>query len=280
MNRRIAAAVGLLSLGLAACTSSSSNGFGGEPTDNGDEPSLVLRIEEEGGFVPVEYMFTRQPTVVWMSDGSVYMQPAMIEIYPSPIQTGYQVAKLDSSVIDDLRAAARDAGLDKDGDLPPDESGGAVADASTTVFIYVDEDGTEHRVSAYALGFMDETPERQALMEMRDKATDLASFNGGADVDMDIQPADRIRIGVKAYTPIEDLPQEDQEWPLGDLASFGEAADDQTIVERCGILKGADVATFVEAAQGANIATPWVSGGQRFSILVDPLTPDETATCN
>ena len=276
--KRSLLALGLIPLALSACTSDDP-GFGGEPTDG--TAHLVLRIDDAGGFVPAEYTFTRQPSIVVMSDGRVFTTPAMIEIYPSPLQTGYEVRELSDEGLQALIARAIAAGLTDDGNKGPDENGAQVADATTAVFTFVDADGTEHVVSAYALGFnTPETPERQKLQEFRDDLGDMASWMpDGAVGDSEVVTATTMRVGVNAYVGDESLPQDERAWPLStSLASFGEAREDG-IVARCGTLAGNDLATFLDAAEGANVLTPWTSDGERYALLLDPLTPDETASC-
>lgn len=276
--KRSLLAFGLLPLTLSACTSDDP-GFGGEPTDG--TARLVLRIDDAGGFVPADYTFTRQPSLVVMSDGRVFTTPPMIEIYPSPLQTGYEVRTLSDDGLQALIDRAIAAGLTEDGTLGPDENGAQVADATTTVFTFVDADDIEHVVSAYALGFTTpETPERQKLQTFRDDLGDMASWMpAGAVGDSEIVTATTMRVGVKAYAGDDSLPQDERAWPLStSLASFGEARDDG-IVDRCGTLAGNDLATFLDAAEAANVLTPWTSQGERYALLLDPLTPDETASC-
>lgn len=279
--KRSILAVGLVSLTLAACTNNGP-GFGGEPTDPAPlEPHLVLRIEDRGGFVPMEYTFTRQPSLVVMSDGTMFTLPPMIEIYPPPLQTGYEVRTLTQEGLDALIDRAIAAGLTEDGSKDADDSTGAVADASTTVFTFVDRDGTEHEVSAYALGIHPrETAERGRLQQFREDLGNLEAWMPDGSVgESSVEPAQAIRIGVNPYGGEPDVPQEARPWPLEPgLASFGTASDDG-VVQRCGILTGADLATFIEAAEKANVLTPWASDGKKYALLLDPLTPDEDATC-
>lgn len=275
-------ALGLLPLTLSACMGSDP-GFGGAPADPADlDPHLVLRIEDTGGFMPLEYTFTQQPSLVVMSDGKMYTMPAMIDIYPSPLHTSYEVRELSAEGLDALIDRAIEAGLTEDGTKEPDQDGSQVADASTTVFTFVDRDGAEHRVSAYALGFGDtETAERRKLQDFRTALGDLESWMPeGAVGDSTIEPTARMRVGVTAYgAPDEELPQEARAWPLETpLASFGTASEDG-VVDRCAILEDADLETFLSAAEGANVQTPWTSDGKRYRLLLDPLTPDEAASC-
>jgi hypothetical protein len=280
--KRSLLALGLFPFALAACTTNDP-GFGGEPTGPDASAHLVVRIEEAGGFVPAEYTFTRQPTIVIMSDGRIYTTPPQIEIYPSPIAVSYEVREVTADGVEAIIDRAIEAGLTEDGTKGPDENGAQVADASTTVFTFVDRDGTEHVVSAYALGFDvgTETPERQALAEFRDDLGDLDSWmpDGSVSADSEVVAAETLRVGVNAYTGDEALPQDERTWPLStSLDAFGEARS-EGIVDRCGTLAGNDLATFLEAAAGANVLTPWTSDGQRYALLLDPLTPDETASC-
>lgn len=275
MNLRIIAPIGLLALIASACSSSDPQGFGGDPDES---PKLVLRIEQLGGFVPMDYAFRSQPQVVWMSDGTVYTVPPMIEIYPQPIQTGYEVAKFTPADVDALRRIAEEGGLLEDGDVKPDPNGPQVADASTAVFTYVEEDGTEHIVTAYALG-IDPDSKRQRLNDVMMAAIDPASWVETMP-ESKLVTATTIRIGIAPYQADPDTPQEARAWPLqGSLAEFGEASEENAVTDRCGTLTGADLKAFLAAAEGANVLTPWTSDGKTYSVLVDPITPDEDGSC-
>jgi hypothetical protein len=268
---------------LTACTNNGPD-FGGEPTgDTGGEASLVLRIEEVGGFVPVEWNFTRQPSIVVMSDGRIYTTPPMIEIYPPPLQTSYEVRKVTSDGVQAIIDRALEVGLDQDGSRDADGNGAQVADATTTVFTFVDSSGTSHEVSAYALGFHSpESEGRAELQELREDFGDLASWlpEDSVEADSELVPATAMRLAVKDYAGDPELPQDEREWPLAtSLANFGESMGESPIADRCGTLAGNDLDAFIEAADGANTLTPWISEGKRYTILLDPLTPDEIPTC-
>ena len=77
----------------------------------------MLRIEQGGGFVPVQYHLTNLPMLSLYGDGLYVTPGAQIEIYPGPALPALVQQRLTPEAIQLLIQAAIDAGLDKDREL-------------------------------------------------------------------------------------------------------------------------------------------------------------------
>lgn len=260
-----------------------SNGASGGDTI--DHPTgatdLLLRVEFEGGFIPVEYNLSRLPSWSLYGDGRIVTEGPQIEIYPAPALPNLLVRPVNEDAIQAILRAARDAGL-MDGDAEYDYP--CVTDVPTTVFT-VTAGGATSVVSAYALG-MDQAPCMDADIEAR---AELASFQtklgdlgrwlpeGSVGTEEPFTPS-AVRLFVRPYTgsPDPELEQEPKDWPFpGSLRKIGEPVK-ALDAYRCIALDGADASTFLAAAADANQLTPWRSEGERYSIVVRPLLPDES----
>ena len=144
---------------------------------------VVVSYAELGGFTTREFAFQQTPTVLVSGDGRVFSPGAQIEIYPGPLLPAVQVQTITETGIQNLLAAAADAGLLADIDYTIDSN---VADASTaTVTISADGDTWTHE--AYALGFagpdgVEPTPERQALLAFVTQLSELSKLAGAENL--------------------------------------------------------------------------------------------------
>jgi hypothetical protein len=233
-----------------------------------------------GGFVAPTYELGRIPTWSLFGDGRIITEGPQIEIYPGPALPSVQVQTVTEEGIQAILEAAEAAGL-----LGPDRTYGqdCVADAPTTTFT-VYADGTEHVVSAYALGMVpgscpgEDTEARAKLARFSATLSDLAGWlPTGSLGQQDQFEFSEMRVYVQPYTgsPEPGLHQAAVDWPLSDpLPSFGDA--DATYGDfRCGVVGGADLAKLLPHAERANELTPWRSGGADFSLIFRPLLPDE-----
>lgn len=293
MNRRIVrygAGALVLLVALASCGRLRS-GPGGQPsspaspsgishpTGAGD---LVLRIDQQGGFVPPSVLLSRFPPFSLFGDGTIVVEGPIPEIDPGPVLPNLQARTVDEAGIQRILEAARDAGL-----LGPDRAWTTMtaSDLPTTVFT-VNAGGERHAGSVYGLG---EQPNAEMSDQERDARTALSKFQdvvsgldtflpaGSLGPERPFQAA-AVRLFVSDYQPSQDpnLQQEPVQWPLaGSLADFGHPSQDRQGA-RCGVVDGLDAQTLLADAQRANQLTPWVSNGARFSLLFRPLLPDET----
>jgi hypothetical protein len=143
---------------------------------------VVVRIAYEGGFVPMEYLFVNQPTLLVSGDGRVFTPQPVAAIYPGPLVWPMSVRTISEAGIQTLLGLARDRGLLAP---PPDYStDDPVVDAPDTVVTITTADGTwVHRAYALALGGAPENSDaRRALAEFVAVTSDLSSAVGAAEL--------------------------------------------------------------------------------------------------
>lgn len=280
----------LLAIALVACanTPSGTGGAGQSPSDGSiahptGSDQLVLRIANEGGFVPVDYMLSALPGVSLYGDGTLLTPGAQTDIYPGPALPAIQQQHLTEAAIQAVLRAAIDAGLLTDRDMTDLGSVG-IADASTTVFTF-NASGEEHIVRVYALGELGDRPpgmsqeEFQARSELQAFVTKLGRLEGWLpDGSIDAPApygAPAARLFVSDYQGDLSLHQQPIPWPLSEPLP-GNAAASMPGGYRCLEVSGTDwIDTLMPAAATANQLTPWVSDGMRWAVLFRPLLPDE-----
>ena len=288
----------VLSLGLlaGACANSSGDGSGdggtGSTGSTGGTGStgttsptgtdqVVLRIEQSGGFVAVQYNLTRMPMLSLYGDG-LYLTPGpQIEIYPGPALPAIGQQRLTPEAVQLLLQAAIDAGLDTDRSYTTM----MVSDAPTTTFTLT-VDGETHTTDVYALDFdmtgakgmtKGEEQARKDLAAFQAKASDLSWLPSGSVTDEGMYEPTGLRVYSGPYQPDESLHQSPIAWPLTPgLAEFGDAQDNALGGMRCGAVAADAAATLLPLAEQANQLTPWTSDGERYALWFRPLLPDES----
>jgi hypothetical protein len=217
-------------------------------------------------------------------DGSVISQGPQILIYPGPLLPGLQVQRLNEAGMRKLLDAAAAAGL-----LVPDVTyeQHSVADAPTSFFTLI-ADGCTHHVNADALLETDNTTgldqktidARARLLAFRNALGDLPTLVGKDNVaDGGMFEATSYRIVTReepAGSGSTGSPVTSVKWPLATaLAKFGEPLA-AGMVERCGVVSGADAETLRPLFEKANAETHWSSGSKSWYLRVRPLLPDES----
>ena len=278
-----------VSLSLAACVGSvgavnptPSPSAKPDPVEPGPP---VFRVTWEGGFVTPEMLLGRLPIVVVYADGRVITQGPVPAIYPGPLMPNLQERTLSKAALDRLIELAREKDLLRavHYDYP------GIADAPDTV-LEIDLDGKSYRVSAYALA--------EAALDLPDSGLDQAAIDGRAalrefiDALTGIPEGDfvddehpyafeglRIYAGRAVVVPDSELPGEQPaiDWPLGDLATAGEAVGNSPIDVRCQVVEGEDLATVLPLLHAANSLQTFRSGEELYSLIVVPLYPGETS---
>ena len=259
-------------------------GDGGGITYHTGATDLVLRIEQGGGFVPIDWNLTNMPMVSLFGDGLVVMPGAQIEIYPGPALPALSQMRLTPDAIQLLLQKALDVGLDVDRDYTDLGSVG-IADASTTTFTLT-IDGQVHTTRVYALGMLDTAPDgmspdefqaRQDLLAFQNEAMDLSWLPQGSVSDESMFEPTALRVFVGDYRPDDALVEPPIDWPLTPgLSTFGDPVQNGRQGMRCGAVTGDDAAVLMPLVKQANQLTPWVSDGARYGLLLRPLLPDET----
>jgi hypothetical protein len=280
--RKIGAVIAVLAAIAAAC----ANEPGGSGEGRIDHPvradQVVLRLSNEGGFVPIEYDLTQFPSFTLFGDGRIVVPGPQIAIYPGPALPAVNQRMVSEDGVQAIIRAALDAGLGN-GDRDHSDFGSTlIADASTTVFT-LSANGQTSRVSVYALMEIPERPEgmpdeefaaRVALNDLAQRLTALEPWLPEGSVGSE-EPfvADGYRLFVGPYRPAEELPQDRTEWPLTPPLRRG---GDDTAGYDCRVVTGDDWAALAPLAREANQLTPWISAGEKFSVLFRPLLPDES----
>ncbi|MEO8422636.1 MAG: hypothetical protein ABI595_01845 [Actinomycetota bacterium] len=246
---------------------------------------LVLRIEQGGGFVAIQYNLTRMPMLSLYDDGLLVTPGAQIEIYPGPALPALSQQHLSPDAIRLLIQAAIDVGLDKDRDYT-DLGSTMISDAPTTTFTLT-IDGQTHTTQVYALDFdlgpapdrmsKEELQARKDLQAFQAKASDLSWLPDGSVTDQGLYQPTALRIFSSPYQPDPELTQAPIAWPLTPgLDLFGDSEQSTPGGMRCGTVADDETASLLSLAEQANQLTPWTSDGTRYGLLFRPLLPDES----
>lgn len=150
-------------LTLAAC---------GVPTDAitmpSDPEAVVIQVRSEGGFAPVEFILGQGPRYTLLGDGTLISEGPVIAIYPGPLLPNYQATALNDDQIRSVLDLIAEIGLPDMVDELDDTYTRTVADGTTEIITYWDDDGA-HTYSVYALGIVDDSslrPETAAFLEL------------------------------------------------------------------------------------------------------------------
>ena len=133
---KIAATLAVLSLTAACANAPGGSGDGGIEHPAGSD-QVVLRLSNEGGFVPLEYHLTQFPAFTLYGDGRIVLPGAQIELYPGPALPAVSQRTVTEEGMQTILQAALDAGLGRGDHDYSDFGSTLIADASTTVFTFV-----------------------------------------------------------------------------------------------------------------------------------------------
>lgn len=243
------------------------SGAGGfEHPTGADE--VVIEYSEVGGFVPMEVAFQSTPMIL-VSGGEQLFTPGMVPaIFPGPLLPAVQSQTISETGIQQLLAAAEEAGLFADVvyDQPTN-----IADASTARVV-INVDGETYVHEAYALGFetpdQEVSPERQALADFVEQLRTLA-------------PVDPAELGDSAI--YEATEYGIQAMPIDDLTAYGADGIEPTVIEwpaDAGVALADAASCTVVAAKGvgetlieANTLTFFDEDGTTYQVLAKPILP-------
>lgn len=291
---RLPAALLVTAIALSACGATASGTTG--PVDVGPTPSptaapdgithptgpkeIILRFDEVGGFVPIEWVAAHVPYFTLYGDGRVVFVSTSSIVEPSPdgVMTGspLRTATLSEAQIQDLLVfALADGGLAR---ARADYQNPFVADAPTAVF-EIHADGDSKTVSVVALG-MDlepgpDTAIKAAFVKLGDR---LRDFDKGGTLGGTPYEAAAYRGVLMDASGVQGFPIREWPWPAIDLAEFTLPADPNTLQFRTRLLTPAEVGAIGVAGSAAGI----VGGvffrapdGQTYSLALRPLLPDD-----
>jgi hypothetical protein len=288
----------LAGLVVAGC----SRGGGGQPSASptgGDivHPvgnALILSVANSGGFVAPDFLLGALPSFVLTGDGRVLVPAAVAAVFPGPILPSLMERQLTEEGIQAVLAAVAETGLFKS-DLDLRGANAMVADAADTVFT-LHADGREVTVSVYALGFLEgtnpppgmpgnEVLAHRALSLLQQRLSGLEQWlpaDAWADTGWKPYQPEALRLYVRnadAEPPDgSGVPaQPPRPWPTNDdPATFGQASSGDL---RCGVVSGADGATWLAELRQSNQLTRWTAREHRYSVIPRPLLPYEGDAC-
>lgn len=256
------------------------------PTD------LVLRASSGGGLLPQSMRLAEMPELSIYGDGSVVRLGAHGSGSRDPLVPQLTETHLTADGMARILGAAREAGVlgpDRRYDLPN------TYDLWTVEFT-VTADGKTHRISAFGLGFKDESriappgevDARRSLDKLYDRLLDPRAWLPAGTVGPDsayVPAATRVyvtrlvdwSIAVGSATAAPASPRAGQEvrpWPFAALPeSFG------TLVSTGQLWYCAVVGQDESAALGLDTATwdtRWQAEGYLYQVVARPLLPDES----
>jgi hypothetical protein len=276
-------AVGLLAVLVVAGCARPTVGGGGAPAglpSPSPADTLVLRVAYTGGFTAPTELATRIPVVSVYADGRVVTAGPRIEIYPARTLPNLLVQHIARADIDKLIQRALAAGVGSATDFGEP----SIADAASTSFTVLTDAGVK-TAEVYALSETDgatggvnqtQRAARAKLAKLFADLTDLPKTLGAGKID-EAKPFTYVGLAAVSF------PWEASGEPANDnqaeLAWPGPALPGKTTGSLdlgCVTATGDALNKVLDAAKNANIATPWTSGGKRWTVAVRPLLPDES----
>ena len=230
-----------------------------------DPASVLLIVKDEGGFVPIEFIVGQGPRMVLLRDGTLIVSGPQIEIFPQPLLPNYQAIQLGEEdilfVLEELDAL----GFAEIEDEINNEAANMVADASTTITTFYNQDGP-HTFSVYALGIGTQVSDGRVpiLANLIEQLSQIGFSQAGAAYEWE---ALEVMAGVP-QAPAEPDFVNVQTWPL-DVDFVG--MTDIGFGWRCASYEGAEAQTLLGLFAGANQVTTWDDGDTEYSIKVRPL---------
>jgi hypothetical protein len=247
-----------------------------------DATTVILRMEDVGGFVPITFLAMRLPAWTLYGDGTLLLAPDGVgmmnpAIGPTPPM---RFVKLDEAQIQSVLETA----LVRGGLAAARESYESVGimDAPTTVFT-VRAGGLDKEVRILALGFEEPQPgpdtlARQNFQELRVYLENLA--DDARDDAVDYQPTGfvGVLIELEAQQPGSGP---DRAWPWNDLAPADfvsdPAAEFVALPERVLTVAQLEAAGINVAKGGHYGITLKAADGKRYDLVVRPQLPDGPA---
>jgi len=279
--KRTIVTVLFLALVAAACGGSASDTTSPTPTTTtaaptteapvgGDPDRVALLVEDEGGFVPLEFMLNRPPTFVLLADGTLIFQGPQPGAFPGPVMPGMQQVKLTADQMANVQVLVEASGLTTNPDVVDNEAANFVADATTTVATHTDEDGNTYRFSVYALGL---TPEgvSDEILNLGLLVTTLADF-AFAGAAGEPYSTDRVIVHTLEGGTFGGEFNDVRPWAFAFDPSDGPI---QANERPCRVLEGSDADDVKSILSDATQATQWEHETGTFSVLARELLPGE-----
>ena len=296
--RPVAAAI-LAAATVVACSASApaTAGPSGSPSSPAASPTpatvgivhptgatdVVLRFDEAGGFVPVEFLAAHVPYFTLYGDGTVVFVQASTSAEPSddgigrgnPLRTG----KLTEPQVQDLlEFALADGGL---AIARADYQNPLVADAPTAIF-EINADGATKKVSVVALGMDDQQPGpdtaiKTSLAKLGER---LRDFDRGGTLSSAAYAPAAYRAVLTDASGGAGAPVRPWPWPSITMDEFTFPADASALRQGTRVMTPDELAAIgIDGLENGAQSGIYVTGpdGKPYSLVIRPLLPDETA---
>jgi hypothetical protein len=243
---------------------------------------VILRIEQGGGFVPIDFLATQAPGFTLFGNGVIVFQ-RKVTVFPQPDANGvvkaipWRTASLDEGQIQELlEFALGRGGL---GGARETYIASGVADAPDTIFT-VHAGGVDKTVVVNALGIDTQGGlDAVARAAFANLATRLLDFDQGGTIGSDVYQPDRYRGVLTERDAAPGIAVIEWPWPALKPTDFREGANDGSGGPRLphrtlgttevAALKLADIEGGV---QGLTVRGP---DGKTYSFTLRPLLADE-----
>ena len=272
--KRILIAILTLALLAAACGADDGSDTTTQPPGTTAPPEgparMLLMVSNEGGFLPLEVALNQSPSFTLLTDGMLIFRGAIPAIFPGPLLPNLQQVKLTADQMNDVRVLIDAIGLPDITDYVNNDANSFVADASSTVAIYVDDDGVTHRMSVYALGLQEDMPDELANLSLLAEKLDSFSYEGPAGEPYNADTVIvRVLEGGNFGAEFEDV----RPWEFA--FEPGEVPIQMPDIP-CHVLEGDSADAVLALLAGATQVTQWEHTNGTFTVLGRGLLPGET----
>ncbi|GIE74622.1 hypothetical protein Aph02nite_05720 [Actinoplanes philippinensis] len=281
-NRGLMTAVAVPLLLLGACARPGVAGEAGSPgsaapvtESTTTTPTIALRVEYRGGFVPAETIPSRIPLFTVYTDGRAITEGPVTLIYPGPALPNLQEIKLSAAQVRELTDAAVAAGVRSGSDFGTP----GVADIPSTRISVVTAGGEQSvEVMALSEARPDDASLSPAQQAARKKLSEFVKslhdlFADAASPAAQPYQAEKVAVLASPYQDTGDGAGGDPvTWPAAELPG---AFLNQDLRINCLTVEGAAKDKVLALAKQASERTPWESAGKKWQIRFRPLLPDE-----
>jgi hypothetical protein len=243
---------------------------------------VILRMEQGGGLVPIDFLASQAPTFTLYGNGMVVFQPKLAA-FPTPDAKGvirhpaWRTARLNEGQVQSLLAfAIEESGL---GTARPRYTDDHIADASSTIFTLA-AGGLTKTVDIYALSeALNRGPDAGARAAFLKLANRLVDFDQGGSIPTDAYAPNAWRAVLIERQGGDQAPMA-WPWPNLTLADFpvGPDGSGPTRLPHRSIT-AAEVAllnlgSIPGGAQNVAVRSPT---SKDYTLVLRPLLPDERA---